>query len=179
MTTMKIEAVFDENIGRVWEAVTSLSTSEWRSDLSSIEVSDDQKSFIEYTKQGYPTKFTITEFDSPQFYAFTMENDNISGKWTGEFQKLAARKTKIIFTEDVIAKKFYMKPFIKSYLEKQQQTYIRDLAAYLAKNLTLKNQKSKRDCVSEKFQKFFLKCDICPNGSSDKAIEYRYRRCLL
>ena len=134
MTTTKIEAVFDENIDRVWEVVTSLSTSEWRSDLSSIEVSNDQKSFIEYTKQGYPTKFTITAFDSPQFYAFTMENDNISGKWTGEFQKLATRKTKIIFTEDVTAKKIYMKPFAKSYLKKQQQTYVHDLAAYLAKN---------------------------------------------
>lgn len=45
MTTTKIEAVFAENIGRVWEVVTSLSTSEWRSDFSSIEVSDDQKKF--------------------------------------------------------------------------------------------------------------------------------------
>ncbi|WP_260456300.1 hypothetical protein [Enterococcus gilvus] len=80
MTTTKIEAVFDENIGRVWEAVTSLSTSEWRSDLSSIEVSDDQKSFIEYTKQGYPTKFTITAFDSPRFYAFTVENGPVNFK---------------------------------------------------------------------------------------------------
>lgn len=59
MTTTKIEAVFAENIGRVWEVVTSLSTSEWRSDLNSIEVSDDQKSFIEYTKQGYPTKLRL------------------------------------------------------------------------------------------------------------------------
>lgn len=107
MTTTKIEAVFDENIDRVWEVVTLLSTSEWRSDLSSIEVRDDQKSFIEYTKQGYPTKFTITAFDSPQFYAFTMENDNIFGKWTSEFQKLAAHKTKIIFTKDVMRKNLH------------------------------------------------------------------------
>jgi len=133
MATTRIEAIFNENIERVWEVVTSLSNVKWRSDLSKIEVLDDPTIFIEYTKQGFPTKFTITAFVAPRFYAFTMENDNISGKWTGEFQQLTDQQTKIVFTEDVLAKKFYMKPFVKSYLKKQQQTYVHYLAAYLEK----------------------------------------------
>lgn len=35
--------------------------------------------------------------------------------------------TEIDFTEDVVAKKLFMKPFVKSFLKKQQTLYISDL----------------------------------------------------
>ena len=36
-------------------------------------------------------------------------------------------ETEIDFTEDVTVKKFFMKPFIKSYLKKEQVQFIMDL----------------------------------------------------
>lgn len=59
MAISKISAVFQGNLQTVWDAVTSLDHYQWRSDLSQIEVINE-KQFIEYTKDGYATTFTIT-----------------------------------------------------------------------------------------------------------------------
>ena len=36
-----------------------------------------------------------------------------------------------LITENITPKKFFMKPFVKRYLKKQQAAYIRDLTAVL------------------------------------------------
>ena len=131
MVKTTIEAVFNEPIETIWHIVTDLGNAEWRSDLSKIEVLEDKKVFIEYTNQGFPTKFVITAYEPLKLYAFTMDNKNISGKWIGEFQAISETKTKIIFVEDVSSKKIYMKPFVKGYLNKQQKRYVEDLTNYL------------------------------------------------
>lgn len=131
MTITKIEAVFNEKVETIWDIVTSLKVVSWRTDVSKIEVLEEQKKFVEYTNEGYPTNFVITKFEPWTLYAFTMDNDHMSGRWTGEFFPLTNQKTKIIFTEDVTPKKFYMKPFVKGYLKRQQQKYIDDLTTYL------------------------------------------------
>lgn len=41
-------------------------------------------------------------------------------------------QTEIEFTEDVIAKKIFMKPFVKAYLKKQQKLYVSDLEKILS-----------------------------------------------
>ena len=55
-----------------------------------------------------------------------MENDNMLGHWTGMFTQ-KDEQTEIDFTEEVIAKKLFMKPFVKLYLKKQQAQYVADL----------------------------------------------------
>ena len=55
-----------------------------------------------------------------------MENSNMKGHWVGIFTSIDD-KTEIDFTEYVTAKKFYMKPFVKSYLKKQQAQFVSDL----------------------------------------------------
>ena len=55
-----------------------------------------------------------------------MENSNMKGHWVGIFTS-KDDKTEIDFTEQVIAKKFFMKPFVKSYLKKQQTQFVMDL----------------------------------------------------
>lgn len=55
-----------------------------------------------------------------------MENSNMKGHWIGIFIS-KGDETEIDFTEDVTVKKFFMKPFIKSYLKKQQAQFIMDL----------------------------------------------------
>ncbi len=125
MAVSKIKAVFQNDSHTVWNIVTSLGHYQWRSDLSRIEVINE-KQFIEYTKDGYATTFTITVSDPCRRWEFDMENSNMKGHWTGIFTEKDGQ-TEIEFTEDVTAKKLIMKPFVKAYLKKQQKQYISDL----------------------------------------------------
>ena len=122
MAISNTKAVFQSRVSKVWETVTSLDHYTWRSDLSRIEIVNDRQ-FIEYTKEGYATTFTITVTEPCRRWEFDMENDNMSGHWTGIFIQ-RGEQTEIDFTEEVTAKKFLMKPFIKPYLKKQQVLYI-------------------------------------------------------
>ena len=125
MAISNIKAVFQSDIQKVWEVVTSLKNYSWRSDLSKIEIINENQ-FIEYTKDGYPTTFTITRVDPYKRWEFDMENSNMKGHWMGVFTEKGSN-TEIDFTEEVTAKKVIMKPFVKSYLKKQQEQYISDL----------------------------------------------------
>ena len=126
MAISTITAEFQCKSDELWEIVTSLEDYAWRSDLSKIVVVTPGKQFEEHTKDGYVTKFTITAFEPFERYEFDIENDNITGHWTGIFKQNGSQ-TEIVFTEDVTAKKLFMKPFVKSYLKKQQSKYISDL----------------------------------------------------
>lgn len=125
MAVSKIKAVFTANIQELWSIVTSLENYQWRSDLSRIEVINE-KPFVEYTKEGFPTTFTITATEIYKRWEFDMENSNVSGHWIGTFGEIDGH-TEIVFTEDVTAKKWFMKPFVKLFLKKQQNQYIADL----------------------------------------------------
>lgn len=125
MAISKIKAVLHNDIKDVWNVVTSLNNYQWRSDLSRIEVISDRQ-FIEYTKDGYATTFTITVTEPFERWEFDMENSNMKGHWTGLFS-FQNGQTEIEFTEDITAKKLIMKPFVKSFLKKQQKLYVSDL----------------------------------------------------
>ena len=129
MAVSQVTELFLADIEKVWNIVTDVHHYDWRSDLSRTEVMND-KQFIEYTKDLYPTIFTITVFEPYQRYEFKMENSRMIGYWTGLFNHKDGFTT-INFTEDVTPKKTYMKPFVKGYLKKQQQTYIHDLKKVL------------------------------------------------
>ena len=55
-----------------------------------------------------------------------MENSNMAGHWIGVFMA-KGNKTQVDFTENVIPKKWFMKPFVKSYLRKHQKQFVLDL----------------------------------------------------
>lgn len=126
MAEVKTRVQLQRDIETVWERVTSLDDYGWRSDLSKIEVKSEA-CFVEYTKEGYSTVFTVTLCDRCKRWEFDMENDNMKGHWTGVFTEKDANQTEVEFTENVQAKKLFMKPFVKSYLKKQQERYIDDL----------------------------------------------------
>lgn len=130
MAVSNIKAAFKSGIQKTWETVTSLEEYAWRSDLGRIEIVDENH-FIEYTKDGYATNFTITAKEPYKRWEFDMENDNMKGHWTGVFTK-KGEETEIDFTEDVTAKKLFVKPFVKAYLKKQQAQYISDLQKVLS-----------------------------------------------
>lgn len=59
MAISEIKAVFSASVQDAWNIVTSLENYRWRSDLDKIEKLNE-KQFVEYTKDGFFTTFTIT-----------------------------------------------------------------------------------------------------------------------
>jgi hypothetical protein len=130
MAISNIKATFQCDIQKVWNIVTSLENYSWRNDISKIEILSKEQ-FIEYTKEGYTTTFKITGTEPYKRWEFDMENDNMKGHWTGLFSQ-DGNNTTIDFTEDVVPKKVFMKPFVKVYLKKQQSAYVADLQKVLS-----------------------------------------------
>ena len=112
MAISNIKVTFQSDIQKVWEVVTSLKDYSWRSDLSKIEILNESQ-FVEYTKDGYLTTFTITKTEPYKRWEFDMENNNMKGHWTGIFTEKGS-STEVVFTEEVTAKKVIIKHFIKS-----------------------------------------------------------------
>ncbi len=126
MATSNIKALIPSELRQVWDFVLDIENyAAWRSGLSKTEVISD-KQFIEYTKDGYPTAFTVTVIEPYRRWEFDMENSNMKGHWTGIFTA-KGDETEIDFTEQVEAKKLLMKPFVKPYLKKQQAQFVADI----------------------------------------------------
>lgn len=125
MTKSNIKAVIQGDIQRVWKIVTAVEDYTWRSDLSRTEILSE-KQFIEYTRTGYATTFTVTVLEPCKRWEFEMENTNMKGRWIGVFTSVE-EGTEIDFTECVTVKKFFLKPLIKAYLKKQQIQFVADL----------------------------------------------------
>lgn len=124
------KAVFSSDVYRVWEIILDVDKySTWRSDLSKAEMINEKK-FIEYTKDGYTTIFTITVSEPYKRWEFDMENSKMKGHWIGIFTD-RGNETEIDLTETVTAKKLFMKPFVKAYLKKQQERFVSDLRKVL------------------------------------------------
>lgn len=131
MTVSTIKAIIPSDIHEVWKTVLDVAHySAWRSDLSKTDVVNETQ-FIEYTKKGYPTTFTVTAAEPHRRWEFDMENSHMNGHWIGIFTPKGP-ETEIEFTECVTVK-FFMKPFIKSFLKKQQAQFVVDLTKALAR----------------------------------------------
>lgn len=130
MTKQNIKTIINHNIKDVFERVSDFKNYDWRSNILKTEILND-KEFIEYTKDGYKTHFLITYLENLKTIKFNLENKNIKGYFIGNFEDAGNNKTLIDFTEYIEIKNFFkkiiMKPFIKSYLKKEQNQYINDL----------------------------------------------------
>lgn len=129
-SNIKIELSCD--INKLWMIMTDNTKYSWRSDLSRIKIIDDTR-FIEYTKKGYPTAFTIVSKIECKEYRFKMKNTNLEGEWVGSLQSLSNGNVKLELTEKIEVNHFLMKLFAKPYLRHQQKTYIRNLKCELSK----------------------------------------------
>ncbi len=79
MTTSNIKASIQSDIHKVWKIISEIDNySTWRSDLRKVEIINE-KQFVEYTKKGYPTSFTITIVEPYKRFEFEMENSNMKG----------------------------------------------------------------------------------------------------
>ena len=131
MPTSKVTVHFSCPVERVWQAVTDLSNTAWRSDLKRVEVLDEAH-FVEHTKSGYATNFIVTACEPLRRWVFTMENGNMSGSWEGIFETVESG-TRLHCTETVNAKRWWMRPFVPGYLRRQQRLYLDDLRRELQK----------------------------------------------
>ena len=131
MATSKVTVSLPCPVERVWQTVTDLSHTAWRSDLARVEVLDETH-FVEHTPSGYATNFTVTACEPLCRWAFTMENGNMSGSWEGIFQA-AEGGTRLHCTETVSAKRWWMRPFVPGYLKRQQRLYLDNLRKELQK----------------------------------------------
>lgn len=129
MITSTVRTLLPVASEKVWETVVSPGAYGWRTDLSKVEVLDETH-FVEYTKSGYATSFVVTASVPYRQWELEMENTNIKGRWTGIFRP-KEEGTEIEFTESVSVKKFFLRPFAKSYLKKQQAMFLRDLTKAL------------------------------------------------
>lgn len=132
MKTSKITTNFQSDIETVWKVVTNNEEFTWRSDLSSIEI-QDKTHFVEYTKQGFPTFFTITKKEPHKIYCFKLENKNMKGKWQGKFFVSDNGSTCVEFIEEIVFKNPILS-FVGMFMNirKIQETYIYDLKNKLA-----------------------------------------------
>lgn len=106
MAISNINTIISNDIQKVWNIVLAVDKyNSWRSDLSKTEIIND-KQFIEYTKNGYATTFTVTVAEPYKRWEFDMENSNMKGHWIGVFID-KGNETQIDFTENVIPKKWF------------------------------------------------------------------------
>lgn len=126
MIESKLEVYIEESAEKIWNIITNNTDYQWRSDLSKIEIIDDNQ-FIEYDKNNFPTHFKIIKKEYLERYEFEIENSNIKGYWIGQFEPKENNTTKLIFIEQIEVKNAIMKLLAKPYLKKQQKQYIKDL----------------------------------------------------
>ena len=132
MIQSNIKKQFSCDRNKLWDIITDNSNYVWRSDLSKIEIIDDTH-FVEYTKNNFPTYFTITSKEKLKEYKFDLENTNLKGKWIGIFKELPNGNIEIDFTEEIEVNNFIMKLLAKPYLKSQQKRYMKDLEKELNK----------------------------------------------
>lgn len=126
MTVSNLKSVLPGDVHKVWSVVTTASEyPRWRTDLSRVQILG-LEAFLEYTADGYVTKFTIIRAKPGQLWELEMDNANLHGRWVGRFRQRGLA-TVVDFTEYVSVKKVWMKPFVKGYLKKQQAQFITDL----------------------------------------------------
>ena len=132
MIKSNIKKQFSCDKNKLWDIITDNSNYKWRTDLSKIEIIDENH-FIEYTKNNFPTYFTIIAKEKLKEYKFDLENANLKGRWIGTFKELPNGQIELDFTEEIEVNSLIMKLLAKPYLKSQQKRYMRDLEKELNK----------------------------------------------
>ena len=132
MIKSNIKKQFSCDKNKLWDIITDNSNYKWRTDSSKIEIIDENH-FIEYTKNNFPTHFTITAKEKLKEYKFDLENANLKGRWIGTFKELPNGQIELDFTEEIEVNSLIMKLLAKPYLKSQQKRYMRDLEKELNK----------------------------------------------
>ena len=121
----RMELLLPRRREEIWERMTDLDRWQWRRDLEGLERTGPE-TFVEYGKGGFATYFSVTDRQEPALWAFDVENDNFTGRWTGELRQ-EGEQTRLIFTERVTMKRWVPALLVRGYLRRQQRRYGEDL----------------------------------------------------
>ena len=125
MVTSTLQTTLPYPPEQVWQVVTDLRRTAWRSDIARVERTGPG-AFVEYTPAGVATRFTVAAQEPCRRWEFRLENSSLRGRWVGEFAPQGGG-TQLRFTEEVQPKRWWMGPFVKGYLKGQQARYAGDL----------------------------------------------------
>ena len=125
MVTSTLQITLPYPPEQVWQVVTDLTDTAWRSDIARVERTGPG-AFVEYTPAGVATRFTVAAQEPCRRWAFRLENRSLRGRWVGEFAPQGGG-TRLRLTEEVQPKRWWMGPFVKGYLKGQQARYAGDL----------------------------------------------------
>ena len=84
MVTSTLQITLPYPPEQVWQVVTDLTDTAWRSDIARVERTGPG-AFVEYTPAGVATRFTVTAQEPRRRWAFRLENSSLRGRWVGEF----------------------------------------------------------------------------------------------
>lgn len=131
--TSTIRDVIDADVHTVYEVVTDLINTNWRSDLTKTEVIPN--GFIEHTKTGAVIEFHITNRVVDQQYEFQMKTAFYDGEWSGRFQSIHPQQTEIEFTQNIHIHNpiIHLISYIVLHLHAYQKQYVVDLKAEVKK----------------------------------------------
>ena len=111
-----VETIIHSNIKNIWKIITDNEHYSWRSDISEIKIIEPHHKFIEVSKNGIQTVFTITAIKPYSLYEFNMENKYFRGHWIGHFHELSEQEIKILSTEILNMKNPTMEIFSYIYM---------------------------------------------------------------
>ena len=112
----------------VWDVVTSLTDTAWRSGLTACRVTGPNT--FEEVAGGGATAFAITDKTPRTRYAFTLKNSALTGRWEGLFAA-DGEGTALTLTEEAEVRNPLQRLAAPAYLRHQQRRYLRDLETYL------------------------------------------------
>lgn len=126
MITVSKKAQFNCSAEQLFRIITNNKEYGWRSDLERIDIIKGGNSFIEYTKKGVPTLFTVTTRIPNKKYEFKLQNNNLTGKWMGELHDTEGG-SEMVVTESIHVKSRLLSLFAPFFLKRQQEIYLKDL----------------------------------------------------
>ena len=110
---------------KVWEVLENLSDCSWRRNIREIEVISDTQ-FVEISKEGYRTSYTIVEKEECKSVSLEFENENMHGSTTMILCEENGVTTAEFWLE-VLTSKSFMKPFVKAAMRISHAEYLEDL----------------------------------------------------
>lgn len=123
---LESSVVLDDKVANVFKKITDIKNVNWRSDLNVIKGIDDNN-FIEYSKKGYPTFYTVLKSTRNKSYELEFTNNKVEG-YIKYFLKKEEDKTNIIVTLDITFVNAKFKMIAKHKLKKEWNKFISDLS---------------------------------------------------
>ena len=117
---------FSSDIADVWDIITNVYDSSWRSDIKKTVASHDGKSFVEVTEKNFETTFIVAQKVKNQCFELTFKNKNMHGRFFSEYKEVGSG-CEVTFTETVFLNNFFMKLLAIPYLKAQQKKYCKDI----------------------------------------------------